>query len=137
MKIALGTDDDAPVVDVIEALVRGAGHELVRLPRGAWGPVAIDVATRVARGDAERGIVCCWTGTGVSIAANKVSGARAALCVDATTARGARRWNDANVLALSLRLVSPAVAEEILEAFLATEYDATERVSLDAIAQAR
>lgn len=65
MKIFLGTDDDAPVVDTIEACARRAGHEIVRLPRGAWGPVALEVARHVARGDADRGIVCCWTGTGV------------------------------------------------------------------------
>jgi ribose 5-phosphate isomerase B len=75
----------------------------------------------VAEGDADRGIACCWTGTGVSIAANKVGGVRAALCVDAETARGARRWNDANVLALGLRLTSTAVAREIVEAFLGDE----------------
>ena len=56
-----------------------------------------------------RGVVCCWTGTGVSIAANKVPGVRAALCTDAATASGARRWNDANVLALGLRLTSERV----------------------------
>jgi ribose 5-phosphate isomerase B len=77
----------------------------------------------VAAGDADRGVVCCWTGTGVSIAANKVSGVRAALCTDAETARGARRWNDANVLALGLRLTSPTVAEEMVDAFLSTDAD--------------
>jgi ribose 5-phosphate isomerase B len=71
-------------------------------------------------------VVCCWTGTGVSIAANKVEGVRAALCTDAETARGARRWNDANVLALGLRLTSPTVAREMVEAFLATDTDPSE-----------
>jgi ribose 5-phosphate isomerase B len=68
-------------------------------------------------------VVCCWTGTGVSIAANKVAGVRAALCTDAETARGARRWNDANVVALGLRLTSPTVAAEVLDAFLTTDPD--------------
>ena len=77
----------------------------------------------MAEGQADRGVVCCWTGTGVSIAANKVDGVRAALCTDAETARGARRWNDANVLALGLRLTSPTVAREMVEAFLATDPD--------------
>ncbi len=77
----------------------------------------------MAGGDAERGVVCCWTGTGVSIAANKVNGVRAALCTDAETARGARRWNDANVLALGLRLTSTELAEEMLAAFLGTGSD--------------
>jgi ribose 5-phosphate isomerase B len=72
----------------------------------------------VAEGRADQGIVCCWTGTGASIAANKVAGVRAALCADAETARGARRWNDANVLALSLRVTSAPLLEEILAAWL-------------------
>ncbi len=75
----------------------------------------------MASGRAGTGIVCCWTGTGVSIAANKVPGVRAALCADAATAAGARKWNDANVLALSLRATAPAVGLEILEAFLSTQ----------------
>ena len=75
--------------------------------------------------------MCCWTGTGVSMAANKVAGVRAALCTDAETARGARRWNDANVLALGLRLTSPEVAKEMLAAFLTTEPDDTEREQID------
>ena len=72
-------------------------------------------------------MVCCWTGTGVSIAANKVAGVRAALCTDAETARGARRWNDANVLAMGLRLTSPEVAREMLAAFLDTGPEESER----------
>jgi ribose 5-phosphate isomerase B len=80
----------------------------------------------VAAGAADLGVVCCWTGTGVSIAANKVAGVRAALCTDAPTAEGARRWNDANVLALSLRLTSEALATEILDAFLNGHPDRTE-----------
>ena len=78
-------------------------------------------------------MVCCWTGTGVSIAANKVPGVRAALCGDAETARGARRWNDANVLALSLRATAPEVAREILRAWFSEPYGGTEAPSLDAI----
>jgi ribose 5-phosphate isomerase B len=80
----------------------------------------------VASGAADRGVVCCWTGTGVSIAANKVAGVRAALCTDAETAKGARRWNDANVLALGLRLTSPEVAKEMLAAFLTTDVEPSE-----------
>ncbi|HEX4217241.1 MAG TPA: RpiB/LacA/LacB family sugar-phosphate isomerase, partial [Acidimicrobiales bacterium] len=82
---------------------------------------------------AELGIVWCFTGTGVSIAANKVTGARAALCPDAATASGARRWNDANVLALSLRLTAPSVAEEVVRAFLETEVDPAERAAIDRV----
>lgn len=81
--------------------------------------MAREVAETVARGGAEYGVLCCWTGTGVSIAANKVAGIRAALCADAPTAAGAREWNDANVLCMSLRATSPAVAAEMLEAWFA------------------
>jgi ribose 5-phosphate isomerase B len=92
-----------------------------------WPDVGRRVGEAVAGGDADRGVVCCWTGTGVSMAANKVAGVRAALCTDAETARGARTWNDANVLALGLRLTSPELAREMVDAFLATEPDETER----------
>ena len=92
-----------------------------------WPDVGRRVGEAVASGRAERGVVCCWTGTGVSMAANKVPGVRAALCTDAETARGARRWNDANVLAFGLRLTSPEVAREMLDAFLATDVDTDER----------
>ncbi len=83
-------------------------------------------------GRADFGVVCCWTGTGVSISANKVRGVRAALCTDALTAQGARRWNDANVVALSIRLTSPEVGREILEAFFGTDPDEQEleRISM-------
>ena len=93
----------------------------------AWPDVGRAVGEAVASGTVERGVVCCWTGTGVSIAANKVPGVRAALCTDAETARGARQWNDANVLAMGLRLTSAEVANEMLEAFLSTEADPDER----------
>jgi ribose 5-phosphate isomerase B len=85
----------------------------------AWPSVGRSVATAVAQGEARYGILCCWTGTGVCIAANKVRGVRAALCADAPTAGGAREWNDANVLCLSIRNTTPAVATEILEAWFA------------------
>ena len=75
-------------------------------------------------------MLCCWTGTGVSIAANKVPGIRAALCGDAETARGARRWNDANVLCLSLRATSEVVAKEILDAWFETKPDASEAANV-------
>ena len=91
------------------------------------GPTSAALSARPSPpGDADRGVVWCWTGTGVSIAANKVAGVRAALCTDAETARGARRWNDANVLALGLRLTSETSAREIVDAFLGTDPDGTE-----------
>ncbi len=123
-RIALGSDEVTPLTDALAAALGEAGHEVV--PFGSlaggdeeWVAASAAVGRAVAEGRAERGIVCCWSGTGASIAANKVAGVRAALCADAPTARMARRYNHANVLALSLRLTSPAVGREILEAFLA------------------
>jgi len=134
MRIAFGTDEVTSLTEMIEAGLVGDGHELVRTIDGAvWTDVGHGVGAAVAAGDAERGIVCCWTGTGVAMAANKVVGVRAALCTDAETARGARVWNDANVLALSLRLTSEEVAREIIDAFLTTEPDEDEREVIDGV----
>ena len=124
MQIAFGTDECTEVTDRVQALLRERGHDVVSVADGIeWPDAGRRVGEAVARGEAERGVVCCWTGTGVSIAANKVAGVRAALCTDAETARGARRWNDANVLAFGLRLTTPALAEEMLDAFLSTDPD--------------
>lgn len=133
MKLTIGTDEARPVVDAVAARLRERGHEVTLLPVAAWGDMATTVATSVAQGEADQGIVCCWTGTGASIAANKVRGIRAALCVDAATAAGARKWNDANVLALSLRLLSEPVAHEIIDAWLDNTYAGSEDASLDRI----
>lgn len=128
MRIAFGTDEPTALTGAIKQHLAESGHNLVAaVQEGApWPDVGRAVGEAVADGRADIGVVCCWTGTGVSIAANKVSGVRAALCTDAETARGARRWNDANVLAISLRLVSPEVATEMLDAFVATEPDPDE-----------
>jgi len=124
MRIAFGTDERTAVTDEMVATLEQAGHEVVlRLEGEPWPDVGRRVGEAVTSGGADRGVVCCWTGTGVSIAANKVAGVRAALCTDAETARGARRWNDANVVALGLRLTSPTVAAEVLDAFLTTDPD--------------
>lgn len=125
MRVAIGADDTGPLLDalIVELDRRGAHVErfgAIADGSSAWASIGRAVGEAVAAGRADVGIVCCWTGTGISIAANKVPGVRAALCVDATTAEGARKWNDANVLALSLRATSPAVGVEILAAFLAT-----------------
>src|ERR671915_876157 len=123
MRIAIAADERTGVADAVVEEVRRRGHEpllhgaLSDVERDDWAWASEAAARDVADGRAEQGIVCCWTGTGASIAANKVPGARAALCADAETARGARRWNDANVLALSLRATSPALLEEILDAW--------------------
>ncbi len=122
--MALGTDERSSLVDEIGRSLVEQGHDVVVVAEGdPWPDVGRSVGEAVSTGDADRGVVCCWTGTGVSIAANKVPGVRAALCTDAETARGARRWNDANVLALGLRLTSPEVAREMLAAFFDTEVD--------------
>jgi ribose 5-phosphate isomerase B len=127
MRIAFGTDERTGLTDHIKAALAERGHEVVVVGEGdPWPDVGRGVGQAVAGGTADRGVVCCWTGTGVSMAANKVPGVRAALCTDGPTAEGARRWNDANVLALGLRLTSPTVADEMVDAFLATGVDGDE-----------
>ena len=129
MKIAVSSDMDTPLARKLVEELEARGHEpiahgaLAEGERSDWAWASERAAREVAEGSAEQGIVCCWTGTGASIAANKVHGVRAALCGDAATADGARRWNDANVLALGLRLTSPAVAAELVDAFLSTDPD--------------
>ena len=124
MRIAIAADERTGVADAVVEEVRRRGHEpllhgaLSDAERDDWAWASEAAARDVAAGRADQGIVCCWTGTGASIAANKVRGVRAALCGDAATADGARRWNDANVLALSLRATSAAVLAEILDAWL-------------------
>jgi len=128
MRIALGSDEKTYLTGVLVDVLHSRGHEVVLFgaiaagdPDVDWPLVSSHVADAVASRQADQGIVCCWTGTGASIAANKVRGVRAALCPDAETAKGARIYNHANVLALSLRATSEAVAKEILEAWFATD----------------
>lgn len=137
MRFVVAADDDEAVITHVVALLDERGHEVVRLPTGAWAKVAIEAASRVSRREVDQAVLLCFTGTGVAMAANKVRGVRAALCVDAPTAAGARRWNDANVLALALRLLTPALATEIVEAWLGTVYAGTDDDSLAAMAEAR
>ena len=131
MRIAVAADSLDGVARQIPQALAALGHEVTvhgALADGVtegdseavWSSCAREAATDVAAGRADQAVVACWTGTGVSIAANKIPGVRAALCTDAATAAGARRWNDANVLALSLRLTSDQVLAEILEAWFAT-----------------
>ena len=123
MRVAVGSDEVAPLTEAVVGALRAAGHEVALFGPLAggdeeWAEASAGVARAVAEGRCERGVTCCWSGTGASIAANKVDGARAALCGDPETARMARRYNHANVLALSLRATGPPLAVEILEAFL-------------------
>ncbi len=138
MKIALGSDEKTHLTDFLADELERRGHDvsLVGPPAGEdlqWADVAWKVASAVADGAHDQGVLCCWTGTGVSIAANKVLGVRAALCGDAETARGARKWNDANVLCLSLRATSETVAKEILDAWFEAVPDASEAANIDKI----
>ena len=127
MRIAFGTDERTEVSDRIKAALAERGHDVAVVGEGdPWPDVGRRVGEAVAAGEVDRGVVCCWTGTGVSMAANKVPGVRAALCTDPETAAGARRWNDANVLAHGLRQTSPALADEMLDAFLSTDPEADE-----------
>lgn len=147
MRIAVGSDERTAVTDAVVAHLARLGHEvLLHGPlagRGdEWAAVGGEVGSRVAADDADLGVVFCWSGTGVSIAANKVPGVRAALCTDAETARMARRYNHANVLALSLRLTSEPLAREIVAAFLdeppgAEEFDVRNVEGVDALDRLR
>ena len=127
MKIAIGSDESTHLTDVVIDAVLERGHEIQLFgplieDEAYWPAVAQQVAESVASGQSDEGILFCWTGTGISLAANKVPGIRAALCADAETAKGALLWNKANVLCMSLRATSEVVALEILEAWFATEY---------------
>jgi ribose 5-phosphate isomerase B len=128
MRIAIAADERTGVADAVSTALTERGHEVVAAhgalsedERDDWAWCAHAAARDVVAGHADQAIVCCWTGTGASIAANKVPGIRAALCGDAATAEGARRWNDANVLALSLRTTSAAELAEILDAWFAAD----------------
>ena len=131
MRVAFGADESSRLTQAVKLRLVAAGHDVLVLGDGdPWPEVGRAVGEAVASGAADRGIVCCWTGTGVSIAATKVPGVRAALCTDAETARGARRWNDANVLAFGTRLTSEEVASELMEAFLTTDVDEAETATI-------
>ena len=131
MKIAIGSDEKCHLTDRVVTLVKERDHTVLLFgPLQAeaqdWPTVAREVAEALASGAADEGILFCWTGTGVSLAANKVPGIRAALCDDAETARGARLWNKANVLCLSIRRTSEVEAKEILDAWFGTAYEPNE-----------
>jgi ribose 5-phosphate isomerase B len=143
MRIAVATDERTGVAEAVVEELRRRGHEPVvhgalnDEERDDWAWASEAAARDVAEGRAEQAIVCCWTGTGASIAANKVDGIRAALCLDAQTADGARKWNDANTLALSLRATSEAELNEILDAWFGGEpsADAEDAANVDHISE--
>jgi ribose 5-phosphate isomerase B len=133
MRIAFGAEDASPTVDAVLAYLRAQGHGVTVVDTNVpWPTIAHRVGTAVAEGAVDAGVVMCWTGTGTSIAANKVPGVRAALAWEPWIARNARLWNDANVLALSLKRTAPDVAVEIVAAFL--DVDAPDADEADNIA---
>ncbi len=139
MKIAVGSDEQTHLTDAVVDEIKKRGHEVellgpLRGENALWPQVAQEVAERVAQGKADEGVLFCWTGTGVSMAANKVPGIRAALVHDAETAKGARLWNRANVLCMSLRATSEVVAKEILDAWFGTPLG-TDPVDVESVEQ--
>lgn len=121
MRIAFGADDQNATTAAVLDYLRSAGHTVAVFDDSdKWPEIGSSVGRAVVAGEADYGVVMCWTGTGTAIAANKVPGVRAALAWDPWIARGARLWNDANVLALSLKRLAPDVAVEVLQAFLET-----------------
>jgi ribose 5-phosphate isomerase B len=128
MRVVVGSDEQNALTDAVRDDLTQRGHQLVLVgPPGGeaieWAEVGQRVGELIAKDDADTGVLFCWTGTGASIAANKVPGVRAALCTDAATAAGARKWNDANVLVMGLRLTSPEIAREMLDAWFTTDPD--------------
>jgi ribose 5-phosphate isomerase B len=117
----VGADDEGAVAETVVEELRSLGHDVTVLDRAQWPDVAERVGRAVAAGDAEQGILFCWTGTGTAMAANKVPGVRAALAWDPWIAEGARKWNDANVLVMSLKRTEPETAKAIVEAWLSVE----------------
>lgn len=132
MKIVISSDEYFPILDELLSFVTQRGHEVLYFgplkeekPQD-WTEVTLKAISEIKSGKAEEGIALCWTGTGCSIIANKTPGIRAALCQDAETAKGARKWNHANVLALSLRTLSTPIMKEILTAWFETPFTTDE-----------
>ncbi len=141
MRIAVGSDERTPLTDAVIGYLKDKGYDvtlhgpLAGAPQ-TWAQVGLEVGRAVASGQADEGVLFCWTGTGVSLAANKAPGVRAALCQDSETARGARRWNYANVLALSLRSTAWPVAKEIMDAWFSSDNDPSEAENIAMIEKA-
>jgi ribose 5-phosphate isomerase B len=121
MRFIVGADDEGAVAETVIDELRSRGHDVTVLERAEWPDVAERVAQAVAAGEADQGVLFCWTGTGTAMAANKVPGVRAALAWDPWIAEGARKWNDANVLVMSLKRTEPATAKQIVTAWLDVE----------------
>jgi ribose 5-phosphate isomerase B len=132
MKIAISSDEYFPTLETLFEEVKRYGHEIVYFgPKQGedavdWPDVTSQAVECVVKKQADEAIVLCWTGTGCTLVANKYPGIRAALCVDAETAKGARIWNHANVLGVSLRLTSPSMLKEILKVWFETPHSQDE-----------
>jgi ribose 5-phosphate isomerase B len=140
MKIAIGSDEKTYLTDFVIKELKKRGHKVGKFGsltgrKTPWPEVGEMVAEKVASKEYDQGILFCWTGTGVSIVANKIPSIRAALCFDAKTAEGARKWNDANILVMSLRLTSENVAKEILDAWFSTKFDEKKSGRLKMVAE--
>jgi len=136
MRIVVASDEKTHLTDFVVDNLKARGHELILLgplidKALPWTLVSEQLGDMVANHEADEGVLFCYTGTGASIAANKVPGVRAALCGDAQTAKGARWWNDANVLVMSLRATSPEVAKEILDAWYTETVRPEERATIN------
>lgn len=128
MKLIVASDEKTHLTDSVVKCLQAKGHELLLLgdlvdKNGKWVEIGKEAAQKVANKEVEQGILFCWSGTGVCMAANRFKGARAALCWDAETAKLARKWDDANILCMSLRYTSEEVAKEILDAWFASKFD--------------
>jgi len=137
VRIAFGSDDVNETTRAVVGYLSDQGHEVVTVAESdQWPEIGAAVGAAVAHGEVDRGVVMCWTGTGTAIAANKVPGVRAALAWEPWIARGARLWNDANVLALSLKRLAPPVAVEVVDAFLdTTDPDPDEAANIARLAE--
>jgi len=133
--VAIGADEHTSLIDAVTQYLedKGLGYKLYQ--PSPWPEIAEKVGRSVASGESDEGILFCWTGTGVSLAANKIPGVRAALCPDAATASGARKWNHANILVMGLRLTSPAVAQEILDTWFSTPFEEEEVANVARVAE--
>jgi ribose 5-phosphate isomerase B len=135
VRIAFGSDEWTSLTDAVRTDLQARGHQVIVAGDGEWAEVGRVVGEMISSRAADTAVLFCWTGTGASIAANKVPGVRAALCTDAVTAAGARKWNDANVLVMGLRLTSPEVAREMLDAWFATDFDDNESANVARLEQ--
>lgn len=121
MRVAFAADDSNECVDAVRKRLKDRGELIEGDTSGSWPEMSENVARAVADGEADYGVLMCWTGTGTAIAANKVPGIRAAQAFDPWIAENARRWNDANILTMSLKRIAPDVAVECVDAFLNVE----------------